>query len=128
MGDEEKEIRTNRLVLQDKQGRARIILSGDDGSGPGVTIFNENGIPRIELFIDHEGKPNIVLIDEDNACRGQVTMDDDGIKLRLIDEEQQFCSAVVVGWKGPKLVRYDPYGGRIYSQTLCEEVEDSKPV
>ncbi|MFH1023284.1 MAG: hypothetical protein V1809_07820, partial [Planctomycetota bacterium] len=46
-----KEIRANQFIVEDENGKTRIVLGVVKG-GPGLILFDEGGKPRATLFID----------------------------------------------------------------------------
>jgi hypothetical protein len=92
-----REIRTNRIVLEDDQGRPRMILeAAGEGEGPGLTMLDTKGIKRMELRLeqaedDDTGKlwegARITLRDRNDNDRVELfTLDDGEAVLTLTDE------------------------------------------
>ena len=49
-----KEVRANRFVLEDENGKGRAVL-GVDKDGPGLGLFDAAGTPRAMLSVDKDG-------------------------------------------------------------------------
>ncbi len=92
---------TDRLVVVDAQGRARIVLSVADGVGPSVVLYGDNGAGKAMLALSGSGA---MLGMFDDAGRSRLRMgltETIGPSLILKDEQDHPRTIVsVTGEKG----------------------------
>lgn len=103
-----KEIRANKFVLEDENGKDRASIAMDRG-GPGLSLMDENGKTLATMTLGKDGRglrlmdensntravfwlsvlanqPSLVLKDENGKSRAVLTVSKDGPRLELRDE------------------------------------------
>jgi len=111
-----KEIRANRFILEDENGKTRaelslkkdgpvlLLLDENDKSraelslkkdGPNLSLSDENGKPRAGLTVDKDGRPGLLLLDDNGKCLAILSVAMDGPWLALFEENGK------VIWKAP---------------------------
>ncbi len=114
---DENIIRAEKFELVDSQGRVRAVLGlGISDNETGLTLFDENGMPRIvlakldsgmclsmfdengtgcaELSISDAGTGLLSLSDKNGTCRASLSVLDSGPRLRLFDENGTLRTAL----------------------------------
>ena len=89
-----KEIRANRFILEDENGKTRAELSLKK-DGPNLSLSDENGKPRAGLTVDKDGRPGLLLLDDNGKCLAILSVAMDGPWLALFEENGK------VIWKAP---------------------------
>ena len=82
-----KEIRANRIVVEDKKGKVRVDLSVDK-DGPALTLSDDKGNTGVWLNLDKDG-PALRLTDDKGNSRVSLNVRKDGTSLALYDEKGQ---------------------------------------
>ncbi|MFH1023792.1 MAG: hypothetical protein V1809_10450 [Planctomycetota bacterium] len=92
-GKVEKVIRANKFVVEDENGKDRVMLGVIKG-GPRLCLLDENSEPRAMLFINKVGS-GLTLSDENDKERVRIIAIKDGSELLLVDENGKIRSALV---------------------------------
>jgi len=79
-----KEIRANKFVLEDENGKERASLSVHQ-DGPRLTLMDDNGKPRVSLLV-LKGAPGLMLYDENGQTCAALSVLGRAPGLRLYDE------------------------------------------
>jgi hypothetical protein len=113
-----KEVRANRFVVEDENGKTRVVLSmiaagmavaPASGDGPVLTLYDENGKPRAHLGMDKTGL-GLNLHDENGKPRVVLVVANAGSALILYDENGKSRALLDVAKNGPGLTLADENG------------------
>ena len=115
-----KEIRANSFVLEDENGKTRVLLSSPK-EGPVLGMLDENGQARVGLSVYKNG-PVLKLYDENGKSRAWLSVDKDGPALGLGDENGKVRASLVVVNKVPIMLMYDENGKIRTSMAVSKEV------
>jgi hypothetical protein len=103
-----KEIRANKFVLEDENGKARGILTMG-GEGPALILNDGSERARATLSIYKEG-PGLALYDENSAGCVMLDVFNEGAKLRMFDQKGMPRLRLLAGKAGPALQLVDETG------------------
>jgi hypothetical protein len=106
-----KEIRANKFVLEDENGKERAAL-GVNEYGPELLLHDENSKMSARLLVSAEG-PALVLR-ENGKTRAELGVLNDTPQLVLLDENGQPRTALSVDKDGPKLGLFEKNGKPIW--------------
>jgi len=107
-----KEIRANKFVLEDENGKVRGELSmGKDG--PSLALFDENAKPRALLMVG-KGMEALSLWDENGKHRGGMAVGEDGPAVTLTDKSGIPRAILSVLKDHPTLNLMDESGKRVW--------------
>ena len=109
-----KEIRANKFVLEDENGKDRAVLSNVENSGPRLMMFNEKGGPRAGLVLLGGRGSNLTLIDENRRPRAGLSVDKGEPRVWLRDKNGKPRAALTVTKDGPALSLSDENGKVIW--------------
>ena len=100
-----KEIRANKILLEDQKGMVRAGLDiGSDGRF--LALLDENGKGRAVLDVTKDG-PRLLLLDANSKTRAELTVVKDFPNLKLNDENGKTRGGLGVGKDGPFLALCD---------------------
>lgn len=105
----EKEIRVNRIVLEDKKGRVRAVLAGDKGGGPVLALLDENRKISSQLVMDKYG-PQFRLCDKNGKRRVELGIVEGIAFLAMLDRKGKVRAGLSVNEFGPALELRDDKG------------------
>lgn len=88
-----KEVRTNKLIIEDEEGKTRAVL-GMKKDNPGLVEYDDNGKPRMILSLDKMG-PSVAFFDEKGNPRIGIGLANGDPALNVIDENGG------ITWKAP---------------------------
>jgi len=129
------EIRANRFVLEDENGKVRAVLDvvkdvprlslfdengkeravlGVTALGAGLSLFDENGKGRAALGVGADG-PLLSFFDENGKTRAGLDVTALGAGLNLADENGNVRAALGVVKDGPRLGLIDAAGKEVWS-------------
>jgi hypothetical protein len=103
-----KEIRANRFVVEDENGKNRMVLFASK-DGPGLGLFDDNGNNRVTLLVFGDG-PKLVFKDEKGNQRAGLSVTKDGPALLMVDENGKFRAWLNATKDGPGLGLSDANG------------------
>ena len=103
-----KEIRANRIVVEDKKGKVRVDLSVDK-DGPALTLSDDKGNTGVWLNLGKNG-PALRLNDDKVNTGVWLNLDKDGPALRLTDDKGNSRVSLNVRKDGTSLALYDEKG------------------
>jgi len=106
-----REIRANKFVLEDENGKERAALAVDE-YGPELLLHDENSKMSARLVVIAEG-PALVLR-ENGRTRAQLGMLNGTPQLVLLDENGKPRAALSVDKDGPKLGLFEKNGKPIW--------------
>jgi len=107
-----KEIRANRFVVEDENGKGRAMLEVNE-EGTGLGLADENGKLRAGLFMTKDGS-GLSLRDENRKTRVMLNVTKDGPMLALADENGKSRARLDVVKEGAGLRLIDEKGqGRV---------------
>jgi hypothetical protein len=69
------EVRTRRLVIEDKDGVGKIVLMTTPEGDPAIGLFDRNGVVRLQLLILDGDAPKVLLTDSQGNGRLQIGVD-----------------------------------------------------
>ena len=102
-----QEVRTPQLVIVDKDGRERAILTALT-EAPGLWLLDEKGKARATLVAPEKGA--MLLLNDENASPRAMLATKEGAMLGLFDEKGTKRATLAALEKGPELVLYDEKG------------------
>lgn len=100
-----KEIRANKFVLEDENGKDRAKLLVDN-KGTGLFIYDENGKTRALLSV-FKDSPGLNLFDENGKLRAELMVFKDEPALQLNDENGKARVSLEVNKTIPSFVMFD---------------------
>jgi hypothetical protein len=100
-----KEIRANSFVVEDANGKVRLMLVALK-EGPGLSLFDENGNLRVALVATKDG-PGLRLYDENGKDRAALAAPKIGPGLSLWDENGKVRAVLAAPKIGPGLSLFD---------------------
>jgi hypothetical protein len=103
-----KEIRANRFIVEDENGKNRIVLAASK-EGPMLVMFDDNGNNRVTLLVMGDG-PKLVFKDEKGNQRAGLSVTKDGPALVIVDENGKFRAWLNATKDGPGLGLSDANG------------------
>ena len=109
-----KEIRANRLILEDQNGKSRAELAVDK-DGPRLVLTDQNGKIGATLNLDKDGS-GLALLDETGKPRLSLDAFKSGPILNLHDQNGNSRAILEVTNAGPRLTLRDETGKPIWSQ------------
>jgi len=83
-----KEIRANKFVLEDDNGKTRAELYTAKDKGGGLSLYDESGKLRYALGVAKQGTA-LMLLDENKTARIILSANQEGQRLNLFDENGQ---------------------------------------
>ena len=101
-----KEIRANKFVLEDENGKPCATLGYIEDKGPALLLLDKNDDVRAALGLTPDGS-GLELIDENHKPRVRVAVDKDKPSLSLHDGNGKERASLMVGMQGPYLTLYD---------------------
>jgi len=102
------DIRARRIILEDDNGKPRLVLGAKEGAG--LALTDENGKPRAMLFMTKDGV-RLSLSDENNQERAALAVTKDGPGLALYDQNGKTRATLAFAIKtGAGLVLVDESG------------------
>jgi hypothetical protein len=121
-----KEIRANKIVLEDENGKIRASLTVEI-AGTRLALNDDKGEPRLVMGL-FAGMPILALSDKNGKNRAGLSVVD-GPALNLWDENEKIRAALTVEMSGPKLVLNDEKGNlRFAAGTTMTKTSDGKTI
>jgi hypothetical protein len=80
-----KDIRANKIIIEDVNGKPRILLAVAAGS-PTLALFDEKGNPGARLYLDNNGKASLGFINDKGKPQIGIGLSQYGPGLSLFDE------------------------------------------
>jgi hypothetical protein len=103
-----KEVRANRFVVEDENGKDRAVLSTTK-DGPMLGLYDEKGKFRVGLGVNTGGSM-LELSDENGKKRAMLAMTEDGPGMNLFDENGKGGAGLNLTKDGPGLGMLDEKG------------------
>jgi hypothetical protein len=97
-----KEIRANRFVIEDENGKTRAVLTTTK-DGPMLALFDTNGKLRARLTASND-EPKLVMFDENGKGRAMLHLFKNEPALSLLDEKEQERVVLTAFESGPALM------------------------
>jgi hypothetical protein len=103
-----KEVRANRFVVEDENGKTRALLAALK-DGPTLNLYDENGKPCANLYAVKDG-PGLALSDANGMLRVALGANKEESGLILFDEKSKTRATLGVTADGPGLTLWDENG------------------